>query len=208
MNGQRIGAIRRQTLTLPSMPVDGRLSTFDTGQRRLSIVSQAFIPNTDEYRSQERVPPAGADFKRQLLLRPILNPEGEQINQRRLSIISEDFDRLDDEDYDTDTSDGLIHRFAIQTKIVRRRRRILFYIEPIVAAMLLLPAVTLFWESGWNLVLILLNILNGYSSMLPSSDSPVNNRVPIHCLLYLFHMRLYKSFCLCSILLKIFSMVF
>ncbi|CAF1242708.1 unnamed protein product [Adineta ricciae] len=184
MNGQRIGATRRQTLTLPTMPVDGRLSTaqslgtIDTTQRRLSIVSQAFIPNTDEYRSQERVPPAGADFKRQLLLRPIVNPEGEQINQRRLSVISEDYDRLDDEDYEMGISDGLINRFAIQTEGLRRRRRILFFIEPAVAAMILLPVVTLFWESGWNLTLILLNILNGYSSMLPSNDSPVNKSRP------------------------------
>ncbi|UJR10956.1 hypothetical protein I4U23_015141 [Adineta vaga] len=175
MSRLRLGT-RRQTMTLPILPVDDehvmtrRLSASGHVQHQLSTVSQIYTPNTDEYRSQERVPPAGADFKRQLVLRPILNSEEQQIIQRRLSVISEDYDTLGEDDIEESTREELINRFTIQTEHIRRRRRILFFIEPIFASILLLPIVALFWECGWNLVLILLNVLNGYSSNVPSNE--------------------------------------
>jgi hypothetical protein len=40
--------------------------------------------------------------------------------------------------------------------------RILFIVERIIIGLILFPIVVLFWQCGWNLVLILLNFINGY----------------------------------------------
>jgi hypothetical protein len=161
--------VRRQTLALPVFPTEDRthllarqMSTSVNIQSRLLTVPQMRLPNGYEYRSQERVPPAGADCQRQFVSTRVEETD-EPVNQRRLSIISEFYQPIEDED--TRTTNG-INGAAAQTNADKRRRRILFIIEPIIVGLILLPIVVLFWECGWNLVWILLNTVNKHPSTL------------------------------------------
>lgn len=43
-----------------------------------------------------------------------------------------------------------------------REKKFLFYFEPIISGLILFPILVLFWDCGWNLIPIFLNVLNGY----------------------------------------------
>lgn len=156
---------RRQTFTVPSSSTNEddrfsrRLSASTSIQTPTSPVSPVSFRLAEEYRSQQRVPPAGADFQRHRLLSRAEDTD-EVVPQRRLSVISEAFYPIED--------DGDRTRDTIDIVGARResdqRRRILFILEPIIVGVILLPIIALSWECGWNLVWILLNVINGYPS--------------------------------------------
>ncbi|CAM4778389.1 unnamed protein product [Rotaria magnacalcarata] len=152
----------RQTISMPTFVIEesselSRLrNTSINIPRRLSTTSQITIPYGAEYRSQERVPPSGADLKQRFFLSPGENYDG-SIRDRRLSIISEGNYSLDDDDNGRST---LIHVDPRGRKHYQRHRQILRIVEPIIVALILLPVLVLFWECGWNVVWILLNTVN------------------------------------------------
>jgi len=82
---------------------------------------------------------------RQSAISPVFLVEEE----RRLSIIPRVYHPLE-EDF-------------VETKTKERHQRILFIIEPIIIGLILFPIVVLFWQCGWNLIFILLKLVNGYS---------------------------------------------
>jgi hypothetical protein len=71
----------------------------------------------------------------------------------------------------------------VQTQ-TKEHRRILFIVEPIIIGLILFPIIVLFWQCGWNLVLILLDLVNGYplhgsgqsSEMEESKTLPVSQK--------------------------------
>ena len=157
---------RRQSLVLPVFPIDEshpfarQLSATMNVRNRSVSASQSFLLNGNEYRSQERIPPAGADIQRQRIYSRV-EESVEPVNQRRLSIISEVSYPLDHQE---SRSESTINDALIRTRSDERRRRILFIVEPIIVGFIILPIVALFWECGWNIVWILLNTINGYPS--------------------------------------------
>lgn len=191
---------RRQTITVPIFPIgEGhrlarRLSSTTSARHRLSNVSQIYLPYGDEYRSQERVPPASADFLRQVVLRPVEDIDG-RINQRRLSVISEVSYPIEEED---GRGESMTSERLIPTESSQDRHRILFIIEPIIVGLFLLPIITLFWDCGWNLVHILLKRFNGYSFTL-QSDKMITEELRTYSLSSLF-----ISYLIVQILLLIF----
>lgn len=46
--------------------------------------------------------------------------------------------------------------------ISKKFRRILLLAEPIIIGLILFPSIVLFWQSGWNLILIILDLVNKY----------------------------------------------
>ncbi|CAF1166083.1 unnamed protein product, partial [Rotaria sordida] len=159
---------RRKSTTFPVIIVEQeeldngrRLSVCPNYQRRLSNVSQLYLPNGSEYHPQERIPPSGLEHQTTFLLTRDENDNNENNenneNERRLSII--------DRYHSTD------HQLTIdQYKENKYKKRILFIIEPILTAFLLFPILVLFWETGWNLILIFLNVLNKFSPNLHLSE--------------------------------------
>ncbi|CAF1224017.1 unnamed protein product [Adineta steineri] len=134
------------------------LGTPTNVRQPLSSNSQIDLPFSDEYRSQERVPPAGVDVRRQFVSNRIGDSiSNDSVTRRRLSIISENYYPIDDEDNQNEDNQTLI-----ETDNDKRRRRILFVVEPILVGLILLPIIVLFWDCGWNLVWTLLNTINGY----------------------------------------------
>jgi hypothetical protein len=158
--------VRRQTLTLPTFPIDEeyrlvrRLSGSGSIQHQIPTVPRISLPYVNEYRSQERVPPGGADLQRQVVLSRV-EDSNRQINQRQLSVISEDYIPLVQEGEESEW-ENVPNDVPIQTESHKRRRRILFIIEPIIVGFILLPIIALFWDCGWNLTWILLDKVNGH----------------------------------------------
>jgi hypothetical protein len=163
---------RGQTLTLPIFPIGEehlstrRLSASVSVRQQYPTITQLNLPYGEEYRSQARVPPAGADFQRQRVYNPV-EDSPEPVIQRRLSVLSEAFYPVEDEERRPEST---ISETLIQTESDKRHRRTLFILEPMIAGLILLPIITLCWECGWNLVWTLLNIINGY----PSSDGELH----------------------------------
>jgi hypothetical protein len=160
---------RRQTMTLPVSPgeereqgLSRRLTRSINIHRRISAAPPIYLPNGHEYKSQARVPPAGAEILQQFVLSKVDEPD-ERISQRRLSIISEVCHPIED---DESERTSLINEYLVETKENKYHRIVLFIVEPIIVGLFLLPIIVLFWECGWNLVWILLNAINGYSSTL------------------------------------------
>jgi len=153
---------RRQSTTLPvfireqeEIDPSRRLSVCFNAQRRLSTVSQIYLPHGNEYHPQHHVPPIGPEAP-QIFLSTTFHDDLTTKEDRRLSIISRVYDQIDEEISDEYQEETL-------NKITRR---ILFLIEPILTGLILFPILVLFWECGWNLVLILLNRLNEFDSNL------------------------------------------
>jgi len=92
------------------------------------------------------------NIRQQSTISPIFFVEEEQNSARHLSIIPQVYYPLE-EDF-------------VQRKS-KEYRRILFIFEPIIIGLILFPIVVLFWQCGWNLVLILLDLANRY----PLQDS-------------------------------------
>ena len=165
---------RRQSLVLPALPISEsrpfarQMSATMNVRNRSASVSQTFLLNGNEYRSQERIPPAGADIQRQRIYSRV-EDSVEPVNQRRLSIISEVSYPMDHEESQNEST---INDALIQTKSDEHRLRILFFVEPIIVGFILLPIVALFWECGWNIVWILLNTTNGYPSTSQFDEIP------------------------------------
>jgi hypothetical protein len=159
---KQVTTARRQSTTLPvfireqeEIDPSRRLSVCFNAQRRLSTVSQIYLPHGDEYHPQHHVPPIGPEAP-QLLLSTTFDDDLTNKEDRRLSIISRIYDPIDEEISDE----------YQEEKLNKITRRILFFIEPIITGLILFPILVLFWECGWNLVLILLNRLNEFDSNL------------------------------------------
>lgn len=60
---------------------------------------------------------------------------------------------------------------SIQKK-TKERRRFLFIVEPIIIGLIIFPIIVLFWQCGWNLVLILLDSVNGRPLQGSEQQSP------------------------------------
>jgi len=118
--------------------------------RRLSNVSQVYIPRGRDYYPQERIPPTGPEAQKPFILTTVEDDPSSR-EQNGLSI-QNSASQLINGDIDHPISQG--------KRIYKRTRRILFFTEPIIGGVILFPIIALFWESGWNLVTIFLNILN------------------------------------------------
>lgn len=135
-----------------------RLSVCPNFQRRLSTISQLYLPNGDEYHVQQRIPPTGLEYQQNLITEPIKTDENlydeNHEDHRRLSIITKSSSNLNNND-DINQSENKI-----------LDKKYLFIMEPILTGLIIFPILVLFWEAGWNLVLIYLNVINGYNSSL------------------------------------------
>ena len=177
---------RRKSTTLPvfltelSEEGDGEMAVGNAARRRpsvsvnanrrLSTVSQMFLPHGNEFHRQEYVPPVGVEA-----IDPVVmfiqqmegdgSEDGESDSRvshsRRLSTISQLYEPMKDaEDEKEKRPRG-------------RERTLLFIMEPLLTACLLFPIGSLFWQCGWNLVLIFLNVLNRYPLNLHLEDIPL-----------------------------------
>jgi hypothetical protein len=164
---------RRKSTTLPvfireqeEIDHGRRLSACINAQRRLSTVSQIYLPHGSEYHPQNHVPPTGPESHQPFILTTIDNDQttGEE---RRLSIISQIYQPVGEE-IDDPTAEGNLNE---------KTRKILFFIEPIISGLLLFPILVLFWECGWNLILILLNRLNEFEPNLHLEEIDVDDFV-------------------------------
>jgi hypothetical protein len=123
--------VRRQSTIAPVFVVEEeqnvprRFTTSANIQRRLSTISQIYLPHGDEYHGQQRIPPAGPEFQQHFLLKRV-----EDLDNRRLSIISQ-VSRPLEEDF-------------VETKSKEHHRRTLFIMEPIITGLILFPIVVLF----------------------------------------------------------------
>ena len=124
---------------------DRRLSVCLNAQRRLSTISQIYLPHGIEYHGQERLPPSGPEAQQTLILTTDENSTIQQ--QRKLSINQQ----IDSETVEEDQLNN------------KTTKRILFLLEPMISGLILFPILVLFWQTGWNLILILFNLLNGFS---------------------------------------------
>lgn len=174
--------VGRQTIAMPSIlleQIEGsttrRKNTAINSSRRFSIVSSAAAPSINEYRPQERIPPASAEFQH-FLVKPD-DVYDEPINERRLSVISEGNYSLDLDDDDT-----LINRSSPGRRYKQPNCQALFILEPIVVGFFLLPVLVLFWECGWNMTWFVLNKFNQAS---PSRGShPIDQEDFVHYPIY------------------------
>ena len=164
---RQVTNVRRKSTTLPvfireqeEIDHGRRLSACVNVQRRLSTVSQIYLPHGSEYHPQEHVPPTGPESQQPFILTTIEDDQavGEQ---RRLSIISQIYQPIDEEVYDQKE----------EGKLNERARKILFFLEPIITGLILFPILVLFWECGWNLILILLNRLNEFDPTLHLNEA-------------------------------------
>ncbi|CAF1462253.1 unnamed protein product [Adineta steineri] len=161
---RQISSGRRKSTTLPvflheqeEIQNARRLSTCASLQRRLSTISQTVLPHGDEYHPQQHVPPSGPEAPQSILVRST-DDDNNVFPSRRLSTISQKFNALDESFTSSEE-----HK---QEKLNKFHRKFLFIIEPILSGMFIFPILVLFWECGWNLILILLNRLNGFPSNL------------------------------------------
>ncbi|CAF1251194.1 unnamed protein product [Rotaria sordida] len=156
----------RSTTAMPLSPIDERQelgrrpSMSGDLLRRFSTTSQISLPYGDEYRRQERVPPASAEFQRPLFLGTGDGYDG-PVNERRLTFMSAAHYSIED---DENGRSILINRDSLGGKRFQHHRQILFIVEPIIVGLFLLPVLVLFWECGWNLVWILLQAVNQHTS--------------------------------------------
>lgn len=126
-------------------------------QRRLSTVSQLYLPNGNEYLPQQRIPPTGPEYQQTFILtNEENNYENFDDNKKRLSIISTYYPKIDQLNIEKNFEDELNNKNKIKNKI-------LFIIEPILTGIIIFPILVLFWETGWNSSLIFLNTINNYS---------------------------------------------
>ncbi|CAF4530691.1 unnamed protein product, partial [Didymodactylos carnosus] len=104
-------------------------------------VSQIYLPHGNEYHHQHKLPANG----------PELLENNFVLNEDTVtgSIKSADYCAIDE-----DTSD--------EYKFSKSSKRALFVLEPIITGLIIFPIIVLFWECGWNLVLIMLNEWNSY----------------------------------------------
>lgn len=124
-----------------------RLSNTLNGQRRYSTISQLWLPYGNEYHPQDYVPPSGPEAPQTLFLGDAHDPS------RRISIFHRPTVIEEEEEEE-------------EVKLGKKEKKVLFIIEPLVSGLILFPILVLFWECGWNLVLIMLNVLNGFPSNL------------------------------------------
>ncbi|CAF1229073.1 unnamed protein product [Rotaria sp. Silwood1] len=186
-NYQRIQQItgRRQSAALPVFmreEHDRRLSLCINAQHRLSTVSQIFSPHGTEYHPQLLVPPNGPDAPQQLFLTEATEQDNETMLRRRISIISSRYPPLEETINEEDITE------SNQEPASQQRRTFLFFAQPIVSGLLVLPILILFWQCGWNLTLIVLNHLNGSASTLhlQEYDSEEYTDYPSRLLLILY----------------------
>jgi hypothetical protein len=130
------------------------LSTSFNVQRRLSTVSQIYLPHGLDYHPQSHVPPSGPEAQRTIFL-PRFDDDQTTGEQRRLSVISRIYQPIEDENFD-----------QYEEKSITTKQKILFILEPIISGLILFPILVLFWECGWNLILIFLNRLNEFPANL------------------------------------------
>ncbi|CAF0842309.1 unnamed protein product [Rotaria sordida] len=135
---------------------DHRSSLCINAQHRLSSVSQIYLPYGTEYHPQSLVPPHGLDVPQQLFLTEATEQDNATMRRRQISMISQRHPLLEETINEEDITE------SDQESITQRRRTFLFFIQPIVSGLLVLPILVLFWQCGWNLTLILLNHLNGF----------------------------------------------
>jgi len=133
---------------------DRLLSTSFNAQRRLSTVSQIYLPNGLDYHPQSHVPPSGVEAQRSIFL-PLFDDNQTTGEQRRLSVISRIYQPIEDENLD-----------KYQEPSITIKQKILFILEPIISGLIIFPMLVLFWECGWNLTLIFLNRLNQFPANL------------------------------------------
>ncbi|CAF0768010.1 unnamed protein product [Adineta ricciae] len=157
---RQVLSTRRQSTSLPvflrdsdEVNLERRLSTCVNVQRRLSTVSQLYVPHGTEYHPQEHVPPTGPEAHQPFLVTSVDDEYAS--GGRRLSIISHRFEPIPE-----DTSESIAE--SELGKLSKFHRNVLFICEPLISGLIIFPILVLFWECGWNLVLILLNILNGF----------------------------------------------
>ncbi|CAF5062697.1 unnamed protein product, partial [Rotaria sp. Silwood1] len=160
---KQVQSDRRKSTTLPIFILEQeennnnrRLSLCPNNQRRLSTISQLYLPNGNDYHPQQHIPATGIE------------------NQQTTFLITTD-DNNNDNDNDNDNNLQVERRLSIvpsfysnsnqyeQDNLNKYKKRILFIIEPIITGILLFPILVLFWETGWNLTLIFLNILNQFA---------------------------------------------
>ena len=127
--------------------INRRLSSTINVQRRYSTISQLWLPHGSEYHPQDYVPPSGPEAPQNIFL-----TDQEHDQRRRISIIPNIHRTIEEQEEEEEEE--------ILTK--KTSRRILFILEPILSGLIVFPTLVLFWECGWNLVLMLLNVLNGY----------------------------------------------
>ncbi|UJR11052.1 hypothetical protein I4U23_015236 [Adineta vaga] len=160
---RQVSSGRRQSTSLPvflrdsdELNLERRLSTCINFQRRLSTVSQLYLPNGTDYHPQAHVPPTGPEAQQPFLVTSI---ENDTSDGRRLSIISHRFQPIDEETTDS------IKESHIE-KLDKHQRKALFISEPLISSLIIFPILVLFWECGWNLILIFLNRLNEFDANL------------------------------------------
>ena len=124
--------------TSEQLNLNRRSSVSHTFARRFSTIELPYEYES-EYHPQKHFPPTGIENPQPILLQH----QHDDDQQTRGSSISEQ------ENHEN-----------------KLKQRILFVIEPILSGLILFPILVLFWECGWNLVLIMLNVLNGFSSEL------------------------------------------
>ncbi|CAF4883435.1 unnamed protein product [Rotaria sp. Silwood1] len=154
---------RRQSTALPIFfreEHDRRVSLCINAQHRLSTVSQIYLPNGTEYHPQLLLPPNGLDAPQQLFLTETTEQDNETMQRRRISIIPQKYPPLQETINEEDVPE------FNQEPTSQRRRIFLFFAQPIVSSLLVLPILVLFWQCGWNLTLIVLNRLNSFASAL------------------------------------------
>jgi hypothetical protein len=149
-------SIIQRTSSVPSVILhaqedsdDDHLASYAAhAHRHLSTVAQICLPRGHEYYPQKRVPPTGPEARQPFILKSV-----EDDQQTRSSIITPVYRKK-------------------EKKLDKKTRRILFFSESIIGGLILFPIIALFWESGWNLVYILLNILNKLPPDFRSEDIP------------------------------------
>jgi hypothetical protein len=157
---RRQPSIIERIFSVPSVILDSNEDTDDNhrvndsadAKHHLSTVSQIYLPSGHEYYPQQRVPPTGPEAQQPVILKPV--EDDQYPSERRRSSIVTPLYRKKGE------------------KLNKKTRRIFFFIEPIIGGLILFPIIALFWESGWNLVHIILNLLNKLPSDFNAKDTP------------------------------------
>ncbi|UJR17346.1 hypothetical protein I4U23_004241 [Adineta vaga] len=89
-----------------------------------------------------------------------------------------------------------MYRYLKENLVQINSKQMRFIIEPIINGLILFPVIVLFWECGWNVGLVLLNLINNYSvnngfqsfsetearknQMLPQKSSKFDNQSFFH----------------------------
>lgn len=162
---QRTGSISEVVFRprVGSINQNCRINSGSSVQRPLSTVSQVYLPNGSEYYPQERVPPTGPEVQQAITV--TYDDDENADGQTRISVLETVFESIN----------GDLSNHSRGKQIDEKTRQILFIIEPIIGGLILFPLIVLFWEAGWNLVLIILNYLNKFSSDYYVRDDVPNN---------------------------------